>query len=51
MSWFLCVVGKWLGFSGGIEFNLVILWVVEIHLISVWEIEIDLISVSGYKLT
>ena len=33
------------GFSGGIEIDLFVVWVVEIDVISVWGIGVDLLSV------
>ena len=35
---------KSLGFSVGLEINLVVVWVVEIDLVSVWGIKHDLLS-------
>ena len=45
MTWFLSAGRNLLGFSVGIEIDLVFVCVAEIDLMSVWGIEIDLISV------
>ena len=44
MTRVLDAVRKSLGFSVGIEIDLVFVWVVDIDLFSVWGIEIELIS-------